>query len=69
MPAIEVVANHQPRGLELRQHAIDRRQPDVFTRLHERLVDIFRTHVPLIRGIQHLQDLDPRQGDFQTNFS
>lgn len=69
MTAVEVVANHQAGGLELGQHAIDSGQTYVLARLHQRFVDILGAHVALLGGIEHLEDLDARQRDFQSDFA
>ncbi|MNE81141.1 hypothetical protein D3C80_1777710 [compost metagenome] len=61
--------HHQPRRLELGQHAVDGGQAHVLARLHQRLVNILCTHVTLLGGIEHLQNLDPRQGHFQASFA
>lgn len=63
--AIEIVARDQACRLELRQHPVDRRQPDILARLDEVLVDIFRTEVTLLVAFQHLQDFHPRHSDLE----
>ncbi len=69
MPPIEVVANHQASRLKLSQNAVDSRQTDVFTGLHQRLVDVLGAHVALARAVEHLQNLHPGKGYFQTSFT
>ena len=59
--ALEMVAGDQAGGLELRQDAIDRGEPDVFVRLEQMLVDVFRTHVARGGGPENFEDLDTRQ--------
>src|SRR3989344_115656 len=44
-PALEVVPDHQARGLELGEHAVHRRQPDLFTHFQEFLVNLLGGHV------------------------
>lgn len=69
MAAIEVVAHHQAGGFELGQDAVDGGQTDVFTRLHQRFVNILCAHVALLGGIEHLEDLDARQCDLKSGFA
>ncbi|SUD28950.1 Uncharacterised protein [Pseudomonas fluorescens] len=54
MTAVEIMTNHQPCGFKLGQYTVNRGQADVLVRLHQRLVDIFGTHVALLGGIEHL---------------
>src|SRR5690606_17744119 len=42
---------------------------DILASLHQCLVHILGTHVTLFGVIQHLQDLDARQGDLQTSLA
>ncbi|VFT53264.1 Uncharacterised protein [Pseudomonas aeruginosa] len=69
MAAIEVVTHHQAGGLELGQHPIDGCQAHVLACFHQRLVHVFGAHVALLGRVEHLQDLDPRQGHFKAGFS
>ena len=54
MTAVEIMTNHQPCGFKLGQYTVDRGQADVLVRLHQRLVNIFGTHVALLSRIEHL---------------
>ena len=56
MPAIEIMPLHQPRRLELGQHAVDSGEPDVFAGVDERLVDIFRAHMAIGIALKDFQD-------------
>ena len=67
--AIEVMPLDQACSLKLRQHAIHGGQAHIFTRFHQRLVDIFRAHVPRLGIVEHLQNLDPRQGNLEPSFA
>lgn len=71
MPTLEIVPDHQTGSLKLGEHAIDSRQTHIFTMLEQRTVDILGTHMVLaaINGLQHLQNLDPGQGDFQADLT
>ncbi len=69
MTAVEVVANHQTRRFELGQYAVDGGQAHVLASLHQRLVDILGAHVTLLGGVEHLKDLDSRQGHLETGFA
>ena len=44
--ALEVMPRHQPGGLELRQHAVDRCEADVLLGLEQPLVYVLGAHVP-----------------------
>lgn len=66
--ALEVVPLHQTGGLELGQDPVDRRQPDIFTRIQQRLVDAFGSQVELMFLLQDLEDLDPWQRDLESGF-
>ena len=67
MPALEVVPLHEPRLLELREHAIDRGKAHIVTGLEERALDVFSAHVlALFRtGLEDLENLQPRQRDLE----
>ena len=67
--ALEVVADDQPRRLELGQHPVDRRQTDILAGRQQRLVDILGTHVPPARYFEQLQNLDTRQRDLEAGVS
>lgn len=66
---VEVVTDHQARGLELGQHAIDGCQTYVLASLHQRFINILGAHVALLGGIEHLEDLDARQRDLESGFA
>ena len=67
--AVEVVPCHEAGRLELREHAIDRREADVLVRFEQVLVDVLGAHVPGLRVAQDLQDLDPRQRDLEPGLA
>jgi hypothetical protein len=50
--ALEVVLEHQARRLELRQHAIDRGQPDLLATGQQVPVDVLGGHVPRLALLQ-----------------
>ena len=54
MTAVEVVTNDKTCRLELGQNTVNRGQTDVLACLHQRLVDVFSTHVALLGGVEHL---------------
>ena len=64
----EMVTGHQAGGLKLCEHAIDRRQPYIFTSSQQGAIDVLSTHVlgTHLGIFQYLQDFDAGQGDFQT---
>jgi len=59
--ALEVMPRDQPGRLELRQHPIDGRKPDVLVRLEQVLINVLRAHVARRRGAEDFEDLEPRQ--------
>jgi len=65
----KVVARDEARRLELSQHAVDGRKPDVLIRLKEAAIDVFRRQVAGAAALENLQDLKPRQRDLETNFT
>ena len=67
--ALEVVTSDQPRGFELRQHAIHRGQTNVFVGFEQMLVDVFRAHVSGLRGAENFENLDTRQRDFEPGLA
>jgi len=66
--AIEVVPLHEAGRLELRQYTVDRREPDILTRLDQRLVHVLGAEVPIARLVENLEDAQPRQGRLQSRF-
>jgi hypothetical protein len=48
------------------QHAVHRGQADVGAFADQRLVDVFGGHVPALRLLEDLQDLQPRQRGLQA---
>ena len=61
LAGLEVVAHEQARLLELRQHAIHRRQPHVQTFGQQLLVDVLGSQVPDLALLEQVDDLEPRQ--------
>jgi hypothetical protein len=57
----EVMPYQQACLLELRQHAIHRRQPHVQTFGQQLLVDVFGSQVPDLALLKQVDDLEPRQ--------
>src|SRR3979490_1461046 len=58
MTSVEIVANHKSSGFELSQDTINGGQTDILARFHQRLVDVFSAHMPLLGGVEHLQNFD-----------
>src|SRR5207302_348161 len=58
---LEMVADQQPRLLELRQHAVHRRQADVDTVGQQLLVDILGGQMPDLALLEQVDDPQPRQ--------
>ena len=67
--AFEMMARDQARRLELGQHPVDGRKPDIFVRLQQMLVDVFRAHVARRRGAEDLENLDARQRDLEPRLA
>lgn len=67
MTAFEMMARHQPGGLELGQHPIHRRQADIVAGFQQCLVHVLRAHVTRVAALQNLEDLDPGQGHFEAD--
>ena len=58
---LEVMAHQEPGLLELRQHAVDRGQPDVEPFAEQQLVDVLGRQVPDLRRLEEVDDLQARQ--------
>ena len=63
---LEMVADQQPRLLELRQHAVHRRQADVDTVGQQLLVDILGGQMPDLALLEQVDDPQPRQRRLET---
>jgi len=55
----EMVADEEPGLLELRQHAIDGREPDVETFGQELPIDVFGGQMADLGRLEQIDDLDP----------
>jgi len=64
--ALEVMSRDEPRGLELREHAVHRGKADVLVRVEQAPVHVFRAQVARLAGGQDVEDLEPRHGDLQA---
>ena len=67
--ALEIVPTHEPRALELRQHAIDGREPELLAAIEQLAVDRLGRHVPLRALLQDLEDLESRRRDLQAELA
>ena len=65
----KMVPRHQPRGLELREHAVHRRETDVLVRLDQALVDALGRHMTGRTALENLEDLEPRSRDFEAGLA
>lgn len=69
----EVVTHEDPRALKLREHAVDRREPDVAVLLQKHLVDFFGGEMTaLLLGVgreplEDVENLQARRGDLETH--
>ncbi len=66
--AFKVMPDQDTRQLELGQHAINRRQADIFTAGQKLLVHFFRAQVPIIAIFKKIQNLEAWQRDFKAGF-
>src|SRR5579863_7437001 len=55
-PILEVVAGHEARGLELREHPVNGGKPDVLVRLEQRAVDVLGRQMPRRAALEDLED-------------
>lgn len=62
----EMIAMKQTRLLELREHAVHRREPDIHILGEQNLVDVFCTQMPHSAVVKDIQNLDTRQRNFQA---
>ena len=65
MAAFKMMASDQSRRFELGQYPINGRQPDLLAGIDQRSIDRLGGHVRAVLLLQHVEDLHPRQGDFQ----
>ena len=63
---LEVAARQQSRLLELHQHTVDRREPDIGAVLQQGLEHILGGHMPLRGALEDFEDLDARQRGLQA---
>ncbi len=68
-PVLEVMTGHEARGLELRQDAVDRREPDVLLRAEQRAVDVLGREVPSSAVLEYFENLQARQRHLQAGFA
>ncbi len=67
LPALEVMPRQQAGLLELREHAVDGREPDVHAFGQEDLVDVFGGQMALVAVLEQIEDLQPRQRGLQAD--
>src|SRR6516162_1786878 len=66
---LEMMTRDEAGSLELREHAVHGRKPDVFVRLEQRSIDVFRGEMTRRAALENLEDLQSRQCDLQTRFA
>src|SRR5690348_11369291 len=66
LAALEVVAHEKPRLLELREHAIDRGEPDVGVLVQQLAVHVLGGEVALVAVLEEVQHLEPRHRDLEA---
>ena len=67
LPAFEIVLDDDACSLKLGQHAVDRRQADIFLAGKQRSVDIFSSEVLDTLFFKYLQDTHARVGHLEAN--
>lgn len=67
--ALEVVAGHQTSRLELGEHAVDGREPDVLVRFQELAIDVFGAEVTHLRNREDLEDLHAGHRHLEAGFA
>src|SRR6185312_6632545 len=66
---LEMMACDEPRGLELRENAIYRRESDVLVRVEKRPVDVLRREMPRRAALENLEDLETGNRDLQARLA
>ena len=67
LAGLEVVADEQSRLLELREHAVNRREPGIGAFLDQHLVDVLGGQVPDVALLEDLEDAQPRHRGFEAD--
>ena len=67
LAAFEMMPHQQPRLLELRQHAVHRRQAGVGAFLEQYFVDVFGRQMAHLAFLEQLEDAQPRQRRFEAD--
>ena len=62
----KVVTRHESGGLELSQHAVYRRQADLFTQIDQTTVNVLGRQVPVRAVFEDLKDLDARKRHLES---
>ena len=65
--AFEIMAADEPGLLELRQYAVNRRKPQLFTILQQQSVDPFGAEVSILARLQNLEHFESRGSDLQAD--
>lgn len=68
MTAFEIMAQHKPCRLKLRQDPVDGGKSHVITLFQQFLVDVLGTQVVLVGVLQNIEYLYSRQSNFETDF-
>ena len=66
---LEVMSRHQPRGLELGEHAIHGCQADVLVGVEELTINVLGRQVASLAALQYFENLQARQRHLQTGFA
>jgi len=68
-PVLEMMSGDEAGSLELREHAVHRREADVLVGLEQLLVNRFRTLVPRRAILENLEDLETGQGHLEAGLA
>ena len=69
MTTLEIVPRNEAGSLELRQHAVDRREADFLARIQQVLVNILSARVPVAGIFENLEDLQAWQRDLEAGLA
>src|SRR6185436_14729816 len=66
LAAFEVVAREKPGLLELREHAVHRREPDVGMLFEEPSIHVLGREMPLLAVLEEVEHLEARRRHLET---
>lgn len=66
LTVVKVVAAHQSGAFKLCDDPIHGGETNLLSALQQRLVNVLGTQVMVVAGLEHVENLDPRQGDLEA---